>query len=173
MPDEMRRLIAAAGAIGRNGHRDSTLVLTMYRHALRVGEAVLLEWGQVDFGSGTLHVYRKKGGKPAAHPIEGDELRALRRLRTEQEGEARWVFMSERGAPITERTAAHIVARAGDEAGLENVHPHMLRHSAGYYLANKGCDTRLIQDYLGHKEIRHTVRYTELSPRRFRGLWRE
>lgn len=171
-PPEVERLIAAARALGRNGHRDSTLILVMYRYALRVGEAVLLEWEAVDFGSATLHVWRKKGGKPAAHPIEGDELRALRRLRSEQGAESRWVFMSERGAPITERTAAHIVARAGDEAGLGlNVHPHMLRHAAGYYLANRGADTRLIQDYMGHREIRHTVRYTEVVARRFRGLW--
>lgn len=172
-PGEVARLVEAARSLGRNGHRDATLITVMYRHALRVGEAVLLEWGQVDFAGGTLHVVRSKGGKPAAHPIEGDELRVLRRLRSEQDADTRWIFMSERGAPITERTAAHVIARAGDEAGLGNVHPHMLRHSAGYYLANKGCDTRLIQDYMGHKEIRHTVRYTELSPRRFRGLWRD
>lgn len=173
-PSEMERLIVAARRLGRNGHRDSTLLLVMYRHALRVGEAVMLEWGQVDFATATFAVVRQKGGKPGSHPIEGDELRALRRLKTEQVEGARWVFMSERGAPITERTAAHIVARAGDEAGLDlNVHPHMLRHSAGYYLANKGADTRLIQDYMGHKEIKHTVRYTELAPRRFKGLWRD
>lgn len=171
---EVQRLIDASRSLGRNGHRDSTLILVMYRHALRVGEVALLEWGQVDFGTATLSVWREKGGKPSAHPIEGDELRALRRLKGEQEPDTRWVFMSERGAPMTTRTIAHVVARAGDEAGLGlNVHPHMLRHSTGYYLANKGADTRLIQDYMGHKEIRHTVRYTELAPRRFKGLWRD
>lgn len=172
-PDEVDRLIAAARKLGRNGHRDATLLLTMYRHALRVGEAVLLQWGHVDFRTAALTVWREKGGKTGTHPIDGDELRALRRLQAEQRESCAWVFMSERGAPLTTSAVRAIVSRAGDEAGLENVHPHMLRHSTGHYLTNKGYDTRLIQDYMGHKEIRHTVRYTELSPVRFNGLWRK
>jgi site-specific recombinase XerD len=52
------------------------------------------------------------------------------------------------------------------------VHPHMLRHGCGYALANAGHDTRALQAYLGHKNIQHTVRYTELAPDRFRDFWR-
>jgi integrase len=170
--DEFDALIAAARKLGRNGHRDATLILTMYRHALRVGEAVLLQWGHVDFRSAALSVWRQKSGKSGTHPLEGDEVRALRRLQSEQREDCAWVFMSERGAPLTIRSAHAIIARAGDEAGLQNVHPHMLRHSAGHHLANKGIDTRTIQDYMGHKNIQHTVRYTELAPNRFKGLWR-
>lgn len=63
---EVERLIDAARSLGRNGHRDATLLLVMYRHAFRVGEAVMLKWEAVDFGSATLHVWRKKGTKPSA-----------------------------------------------------------------------------------------------------------
>jgi site-specific recombinase XerD len=67
-----------------------------------------------------------------------------------------------------------IVARAGEVAKIGfPVHPHMLRHAAGYYLANRGEDTRSIQAYLGHANITHTVRYTELSPERFKGFWND
>jgi type 1 fimbriae regulatory protein FimB/type 1 fimbriae regulatory protein FimE len=80
--------------------------------------------------------------------------------------------VSERGGPLTENAVGKLVARAGEAAGLElEVHPHMLRHACGYYLANKGTDTRAIQAYLGHRNIQHTVRYTELAADRFNGLW--
>jgi len=176
-PPEVARLIAAAGREGRHQHRDATLLLVMYRHGLRVSEAIALEWGQVDFSTATLHVRRLKRGTPAAHPIEGDEMRALRQLQRDQGHVAPFVFMSERGAPLAAATVRDIVARAGDVAGFTAqglpVHPHMLRHSTGYYLADKGTDTRTIQGYLGHRNISNTVRYTELSAERFRGLWRD
>ena len=66
-----------------------------------------------------------------------------------------------------------MVERAAVAAGLEmKAHPHMLRHACGYALANKGHDTRALQAYLGHRNIQHTVRYTELSPTRFKDFWR-
>jgi len=176
-PPEVARLIAAAGRVGRHRERDAALVLLMYRHGLRVSEVVALEWGQVDFTTATLHVRRLKRGTPAAHPIGGDELRALRQLQRGQGNGAAFVFMSERGAPLAAATVRDIVARAGDAAGFTaqglSVHPHMLRHSTGYFLADKGTDTRTIQGYLGHRSIENTVRYTELSAERFRGLWRD
>jgi hypothetical protein len=52
-------------------------------------------------------------------------------------------------------------------------HPHMFRHTCGFQLANQGTDTRTLQAYLGHRNIQHTVRYTELSPTRFKNLWRD
>ena len=83
-------------------------------------------------------------------------------------------FTSERGAPFTTAGFARMVERAGVAAGFEfKAHPHMLRHACGFALANKGHHTRSLQAYLGHKNIQHTVRYTELSPDRFKDFWRE
>jgi integrase len=169
--DEIQALMKAAGNIGRHQHRDRTLILIMFRHGLRVSEAVDLRWDQVDFKAGSIHINRLKSGKPATHYLEGDELRALRRLRREY-AKSPFIFVTERGGPLTRSTVNKLVARAGREAKLEfPVHPHMLRHACGYYLANKGIDTRTIQEYLGHVSITHTVRYTELSPNKFKGLW--
>ena len=169
---EVERLMAAARR-NRWGHRDATTVLTAYRHGLRASELVDLRWDQVEFASGTLHVRRVKQGTPSTHPILGDELRALRRLRREQEPKSPFVFTSERGAPFSTAGFARMVERVGRAAKLAfKAHPHMLRHACGYALANMGHDTRALQAYLGHRNIQHTVRYTELSPTRFRSFWR-
>jgi integrase len=170
---EVERLMKAATG-NRRGHRDATMILVAYRHGLRVSELVELRWDQVDFRTATLHVRRVKQGTPSTHPIVGDELRALRRLQREQEPKLPFVFTSERGAPFTSAGFARMVERAGIEAKFGfKPHPHMLRHACGYALANRGHDTRALQAYLGHRNIQHTVRYTELSPTRFKNFWRE
>jgi site-specific recombinase XerD len=157
----------------RWGHRDSTMVLVAYRHGLRVSELVDLRWDQIDFTTATLHVRRVKQGTPSTHPILGDESRALRRLQREQDPKSPFVFTSERGSPFTTAGFARMVERAGVEAKLPfKAHPHMLRHACGYALANKGHDTRALQAYLGHKNIQHTVRYTDMAPTRFKDFWR-
>jgi integrase len=169
---EVERLTKAAGD-NRWGHRDATMILVAYRHGFRASELVDLRWDQIDFASATLHVRRVKRGTPATHPILGDELRALRRLQREQAPTSPFVFTSERAGPFTTAGFARMMERAGVEAGMPfKVHPHMLRHACGFALANKGHDTRALQAYLGHKNIQHTVRYTELSPTRFKDFWR-
>jgi type 1 fimbriae regulatory protein FimB/type 1 fimbriae regulatory protein FimE len=169
---EVERLIKAAKG-NRYGLRDSTMVLVAYRHGLRASELVDLRWEQVEFKTGTLHVRRVKQGTPSTHSILGDELRALRRLQREQAPKSPFVFISERDSPFTTAGFARMVERAGTETKLGfKAHPHMLRHACGYALANKGHDTRALQAYLGHKNIQHTVRYTELSPTRFKDFWR-
>jgi integrase len=171
---EIEKLIDAAKG-NRWGHRDATMILVAFRHGLRAGrdELVDLQWDQVDFANATLHVRRSKRGTPAVHPIRGDELRALRRLKREQEPASAFVFTSERGAPFSVAGFARMVERAGKAAGFGfKVHPHMLRHACGYALANAGHDTRALQAYLGHRNIQHTVRYTELAPTRFKDFWR-
>jgi integrase len=169
---EIARLSDAAKG-NRWGHRDAAMILVAYRHGLRASELVDLRWDQIDFDTATLAVRRVKKGTPATHPIRGDELRALRRLQREQEPRSPFVFTSERGAPFTTAGFARMVERAGAEAGLGfKAHPHMLRHACGFALANKGHDTRALQGYLGHKNIQHTVRYTELAPGRFKDFWR-
>jgi len=170
---EVERLTKATTG-NRHGHRDATMVLVAYRHGLRVSELVDVRWDQVDFRTGHLHVRRVKQGTPSTHPILGDELRALRRLQREQEPKSPFVFTSERDAPFSSAGFARMIERAGIEAKFSfKVHPHMLRHACGYALANRGHDTRALQAYLGHKNIQHTVRYTELSPTRFKNFWRE
>lgn len=172
-PAEVERLLVAASKVGRHGPRDATLILLAYRHGLRVSELVELRWVQVDLQRGTLHVNRKKNGEAATHPLSGRELRALRQLKRAY-AESPFLFVTERGGPITEATVRKLVARGGQRAGIEvPIHPHMLRHATGYYLANNGVDTRTIQAYLGHRNIMHTVRYTQLAPDRFRTLWRD
>jgi type 1 fimbriae regulatory protein FimB/type 1 fimbriae regulatory protein FimE len=144
-----------------------------YRHALRVSELCALRWEQVDLQQGLLHVNRLKNGNASNHPIRGTEIRALRRLKRDYL-DCPYVFTGERRGPLTTSSVRKIVARAGVAAGLEfPVHPHMLRHAAGYKLANDGQDTRSIQAYLGHRNITHTVRYTELSPERFKDFWQD
>jgi integrase len=170
---ELEKLIEAA-KVNRWGHRDATMLLVAFRHGLRASELTDLRWDQIDFATATLHVRRVKQGTPSTHPIRGDELRALRRLQREQEPKSPFVFTSERGAPFSTAGFARMVERAGIEAKLGfKAHPHMLRHACGFALAAKGHDTRALQAYLGHKNIQHTVRYTELAPTRFRDFFRD
>lgn len=168
---EIDRLMTAAGTTGRHRTRDASLILIAYQHGLRVSELVELRWEQADLDRALLHVNRKKRGSSATHPLSARELLFMSELKRLHPG-SRFLFVTERGGPITAATVRKIVARAGVEAGIElPVHPHMLRHATGFYLANKGVDTRTIQAYLGHRNIMHTVRYTQLAPDRFRSLW--
>jgi integrase len=170
---EVERLIKATKG-NRHGHRDSTMILVAFSHGLRVSELCALKWNQIDFAAGNLHVQRRKNGTPATHPLRGVELRALRRLQREQEPASPFVFTSERKVPFSGEGFARLLGRAGKAAKLTiKVHPHMLRHACGYKLANDGVNTRALQAYLGHKNIQHTVRYTELAPERFKDFWRD
>jgi type 1 fimbriae regulatory protein FimE len=170
---EVEALMEAASSVGRHAARDAALILIAYRHGLRVSELVSLRWDQFDLRQGLLHVARCKHGIASVHPLHGPELRALRRL-LRNYPDTPYVFVSERKAPLTTDAVRKIVGRAGREAGIAfPVHPHMLRHAAGYKLANDGRDTRAIPHYLGHRNIQHTTRYTELAPGRFKDFWRD
>lgn len=170
---EVEQLMDAAAKVGRHGHRDSSIILLSYRHGLRVTELVSLRWEQVDLKQGLMHVNRLKHGNPSVQPLRGPELRALRRLQRDYPM-LPYVFSSERKAPLTDDAIRKIIGRAGEEAKLPfPVHPHMLRHACGYKLAQEGQDTRAIQHYLGHKNIQHTVRYTQLSHERFKDFWKD
>lgn len=171
--DEAQRLIRAARRRGRHGHRDATLILMTYRHGLRVSEVTSLRWDVVDLSHGRVYVHRRKAGVASVHPLRGPEIRALRRLARESPSSP-YVFVSERRGPLSGSAVRKLVARAGVAAGLPfPVHPHMLRHGTGYKLANDGHDTRAIQHYLGHRNIQHTVRYTQLASVRFRDFWND
>jgi integrase len=170
---EVERLLKATKD-NRGAHRDATMILVAYRHGLRASELTDLRWDQIDFATATVAIRRAKRGTPATHPIRGDESRALRKLQRDQEPKSPFVFTSERGSPFTTAGFARMLERAGEAAGFEfKAHPHMLRHACGFALANKGHDTRALQAYLGHRNIQHTVRYTELAPDRFKDFWRD
>jgi integrase len=149
------------------------MILLGYRHGLRASELCDLQWSQVELATGRLHVRRAKNGTPSVHPLRGEELRALRRLQREC-GPSPYVFQSERGGPMTPKSFHALFGRIGVWAKMPfPIHPHMLRHGCGYALANAGHDTRPLQAWLGHKNIQHTVRYTELAPDRFKNFWRD
>jgi integrase len=170
-PDEVEAMMQAARKSGRHRVRDAAIILLLFRHGLRTAELVALRWQQVDLNAGYLDVHRVKRGHDAKHPLRGPQLRLLRELQCTYP-DSPYVFVSERKAPLSPRAIRAIVARAGELAGLPFVpHPHQLRHACGYYLASHGHDTRAIQDYLGHKNIQHTVRYTAMAPHRFENFW--
>lgn len=170
-PSEVESLIRAARKVGRHRIRDAAIILLMYRHGLRTAELVALKWSSVDLSDGYIEIRRVKHGHDSTHPLRARELRALRTLQRDYP-DTQYVFVSERKAPLSTRAIRQIVARAGKLAGIPfPVHPHQLRHACGYYLASCGHDTRAIQDYLGHKNIHHTVRYTQMSPQRFESFW--
>jgi integrase len=174
LPEEVDAMIAAIKkAKGRYVQRDALLILMLYRHGLRTQEAASLKWEQIDFSRATLHVQRVKRGTPATHPLQGDTLRSLRELQRKHPDSA-FVFTSSRRSPLAPDSIRGIVERAGQLAEIPfPVHAHMLRHGCGYYLALQKTDTRTIQAYLGHNNIQHTVRYTQLSPEPFKGLWKK
>ncbi|MDJ0719387.1 MAG: tyrosine-type recombinase/integrase [Prochloraceae cyanobacterium] len=168
LPHEVENLIKAARHVGRHGLRDGTIILLMFRHGLRSAELVALKWLSVDLKDGYLAIHRVKHGHDSVHPLRSPELRALRQLKLNYP-DTQYLFVSERKAPLSTRSIRQIISRAGKLAGLPfPVHSHQLRHACGYYLAASGHDTRAIQDYLGHRNIQHTVRYTRLSPSRAR-----
>ena len=172
---EIERLLEAVRG-SRNEIRDRCLVLLTFRHGLRVSEACGLVLEQVDIESRVLHVARLKGGLSTTHPLRGDEIRAIKAWlveRARMKAPGRAFFLSEQRRPMHRSTVNLLLRKYGEKARLPvAVHPHMLRHACGFALADQGADTRLIQDYLGHRNIQHTVRYTATNPARFEKLWR-
>jgi type 1 fimbriae regulatory protein FimB len=172
---EVERLIEATWG-SRNEARDRCLLLLMFRHGLRVSEACGLKLDQVDTESRVLHVSRLKGGLSTTQPLRGDELRAVsgwlkERAKMKPIGKA--FFVSEQRRPLHRSTVNLALRKYSAAASLPLLaHPHMLRHACGFALADQGADTRLIQDYLGHRNIQHTVKYTATNPARFQKLWR-
>jgi integrase len=171
LKDELDAMLKAAKQ-GRYPDRDVAMVLIAYRHGLRAQEIVDLEWSQVEFGrNARLHVRRVKGGVPSVHPLQGDEIRALRKL---EDNGSKYIFATERGGPFTTDAINRQIKTIGVRAALPfPVHAHMLRHTCGYMLAGKGHSARHIQDWLGHVSITHTVKYTALSTEQFKDFWQD
>ena len=177
--DEVNKLLAASkdATLSRNPQRDHCLLFLMVRHGLRVSEACQLKLSDIDLEHRTIYVHRLKKGKPAVHPIyNGGELKSLHdwlKIRKTIVSTHDNLFLSEQRTPLNRATVWLMMQKYAKAAGLSDlaVHPHMLRHSCGFDLANRGNDTRLIQGFLGHQNIQHTVRYTELAPNRFDKLY--
>jgi type 1 fimbriae regulatory protein FimE len=166
--------IITAAKKSKNGLRDSTLILLMYRHGLRMSEATNLKWSDVDLVTGTIHINRKKNGVSGRHPLTRIELVALGKMYRTKSPYSQYVFLSRHKLPLSDSTVQNIFKKLGVLAGIEfPVHPHMLRHSCGYKLANDGVDTRTIAEFLGHTSMNNTYRYTAISPNRFNQLWKD
>jgi len=172
--EEMNRFLESAQN-SQHGVRDYVMMLMSYRHGLRVSELVELRVEDLELETNRLFIKRKNGGNSMHHPIEEDELPALRAWLQKREqyrdSHSPFLFLGERG-PLTRQAVNYLVKAIGKRAKLSfHVYPHMLRHSTGYYLASRGYDTRLVQDYLGHKNVAHTLRYTKTGEAHFDGLW--
>lgn len=172
---EVERLIEATKG-SRNEARDRCLLLLMFRHGFRVSEACGLKLDQVDTESRVLHVARLKRGLSTTHPLRSDELRAIgawMKERARMKPPGKTFFVSEQRTPLHRSTVNLLLQKYSAAASLPlRAHPHMLRHACGFALAGQGADTRLIQDYLGHRKIEHTVKYTATNPARLERLWR-
>jgi type 1 fimbriae regulatory protein FimB len=175
---EVSMLIDGATAASRNKERDRCLLLLAYRHGYRVSEICALPLDHVDIEGHVLHVKRLKRGLSTTHPLRADEIRAIKawlkiRAQMKPPQSVKTLFISEQRKPLHRSTINLLLKTASAAASLPFcAHPHMLRHACGFALADQGADTRLIQDYLGHRKIEHTVKYTATNPARFERLWR-
>lgn len=155
----------------RHATRDYTLILLMFRRAMRVSEVIKLRWADVDLQHERIFVKRLKNGVDSTQPLSGIELRMLKQLRRKNPNSS-WVFLSERGAPMSRRNAHAIVAKAGEDAKIGfPAHPHQLRHALGYFMAEKKVPTRSLAAYMGHRSLNNTAKYTALSSNHFNDWW--
>jgi integrase len=145
---------------------DSVMISLAFRSCLRVGELVNLTWDSVDWQN---HSRRLKGSDPSTHKIQGDMLRAVRRLKREQQPVSPFIFTSNRGAPLTTAAFRKMLARLGKAAGIDwPVFPHSLRHGGLTKLACDGHDAITLAAYAGHRQLQNLKRYVSLSPERFK-----
>jgi integrase len=168
--EEVTQLHKAAAKLGRNGHRDSTMILLAFHHGLRASEVAGLKWEHVNLDKENIYIRRCKGSKSGMHPLEADDVKALRKLGDE----SGYVFKSEskqRPTHVSESGFHKIVQRAGKQARLgSHVHPHMLRHACGFWLRKRRFDVIDIQEWLGHVNIQNTQHYAAAGPDHFREL---
>ena len=178
--EELDKLLAASREPGnsRNPARDYCMLLLMFRHGLRVSELCALKLSDINVDTKELHINRLKGCDSGPHELYNGESQAVKawlieRAKMDAPAEVDTLFISERRKPLSRCTVWLIIGQTARAAGLEHleIHPHMLRHSCGYALVNKGTDIRIIQGYLGHRSISSTVRYTKLDSKRFAKLF--
>lgn len=173
--NEIESLLKAANS-GVHAARNYCLTLLCFIHGFRASEICRLQISDIDLRSKCIYIRRLKKGFSTTHPLLNKEIQALKTWldirKSYPDADSEWLFLSRKGNPLSRQQFYQIISNAGDNAGLTiEIHPHMLRHSCGFALANMGIDTRLIQDYLGHRNIRHTVWYTASNAGRFYGIW--
>lgn len=173
--NEIESLLNAANS-GPHAARNYCLTLLCFIHGFRASEICRLRISDIDLRSKCIYIHRLKKGFSTTHPLLNKEIQALKRWLDSRDeypqSTSEWLFLSRKGNPLSRQQFYQIISASGDQAGLPlEIHPHMLRHSCGFALANMGIDTRLIQDYLGHRNIRHTVWYTASNAGRFYGIW--
>jgi integrase len=176
LESEITRLITAAksNADVFLATRNHLIILLSYRHGLRISELTALTWNQIELEEARIHIKRLKGSNSGVHPMAADECRLVAKLRKNQPTKSPWLFTSKSGLVLTRDGVSKALASICAIAKLEiKFHHHMMRHSCDYALAAKGNDTRLIQEYLGHRSIEHTVGYTALAADRFDSLWKK
>lgn len=150
--------------------RNRALLEVMYGCGLRVSECSGLDLGDAMLDEGYLRVVGK-GDKERIAPIAGAALRALSAYLEEGRPElakpfakpTAAVFLNARGGRLTRQSMHAIVAEAGRTIGVENLHPHTLRHSFATHLLEGGADLRVIQEILGHSDISTTQIYTHVN----------
>ena len=143
-------------------------------HGLRVSELINITIDDIDFENARLWVNRLKGGLSTEHPIDRKLFKDIKTYKNYHRVAFQSnpiFFQNESGEPLTRQGVNYIIKTISVMASFPNVHPHTLRHSCGFYLANKGYDLRLIQDYLGHRDPKHTAIYTRTAAKRFENLF--
>ena len=171
---EVEKLVAATAA-GKNQVRDKCMLLMCFIHGLRVSELIKLRINDIEMTTKIIHISRLKNGFSVHHPLQSREIRAITdwlKIRSQYlDSDTDWLFLSRHGGQLSRQQIYRLMRKYGKDAGIKiNVHPHMLRHACGFALADRGCDTRLIQDYLGHRNIQNTVIYTASNAERFRTI---
>jgi type 1 fimbriae regulatory protein FimB len=175
---EVESLLAASKQNSRNSVRDYAMLLLMFRHGLRVSELCAIKLSDINVETKEFHVNRLNGCDSGVHELYNGESASIKswlieRAKLNPPEDCDTLFVSERRRPLSRCTVWLMIGQTAKAAGLEalEIHPHMLRHSCGYALINKGTDIRIIQAYLGHQSISSTVRYTNLDSKRFAKLF--
>jgi type 1 fimbriae regulatory protein FimB len=173
---EIKKFLEAAKTATRNSARDYCMMLLTYQHGLRVSELTGLTIADVDLVEKTININRLKNSISGRHPLFTGEAKAIRdwlAVREAMEPETNALFISEQRRPLSRATVDLLVGKIALAAGLGDlsVHAHMLRHSAGYSLINRGFDVRTVQVHLGHARLENTARYTALDHTRLKNLF--
>lgn len=167
---EFLQMLKGAKA-GRHAVRDAALLRLVFEHGLRASELARARRVDVKLKEARFNCKRLKGSLSTQHPLSADALKAVKAYLRTRADSLPQLFVTERGEPFSRQGLHYLIGAIAKRAGLHHVHPHMLRHGCGFALANRGRDTRLIQDFLGHRDIRNTVIYTATAAHRFEGIW--
>lgn len=157
--DELKRLFAVIKI-----KRDRALFLIAYRHGLRASEVGMIRVQDIDWKKLRLMVNRLKGSLPGEHPMQTDEVKALKAYLRSRSLDSPILFPSNRGEPISRARLHRMMKDYGEKAGLpaDKQHFHVLKHSIATHLLDAGAELRFVQDWLGHANIQNTVIYTAL-----------